>query len=143
MAGQQQAGAAVGDGRGRAAPVRLVTRLIASQAAVAGAIGMTFSRRHIPSIVATAAVVILLCGLAVAAHSGSHAAWVAALGVEGGYAVIGLLWFVTTRYLGGTLFALVIAGVLTHPAVARAFGSGPAPGPEGLADRPLGEPGPG
>lgn len=141
MAGQRQAGVVAGSGR--AGLVRLVTRLIASQAAVAGAIGVFFSRRQVPSIVATVLVVILLCGLAVAARTGSHAAWVAALSAEGGYFAIGLLRFVTTRYLGGTLFALVIAGVLIHPAVARAFGSAPQPGPEPLADNPLSEPGQG
>jgi hypothetical protein len=37
----------------------------------------------------------------------------------------------------GTLFAIITAGVLIHPAVARAYGSGPRPAEPGL-----GEPGP-
>jgi hypothetical protein len=107
--------------------VRLVTRLLVAQAAVAGAIGLFFTRRHLPSIVVTLLVVAVLAALAVAARTGSHVAWVAMLSVEGVYVLTGLLRFMMARYLGGTLFAIITAGVLLHPAVARAYGSGPRP----------------
>ncbi len=123
--------------------IRLVTRLVTSQAAVAGAIGLFFTRRQLATVLVTLAIVLVLCGLAVLARTGSHAAWVAALSVEGTFVLVGLLRFVTTRYVGGTLFAMITVGVLIHPAVARAFASGPQPGPEALGDNPLGEPGSG
>ena len=125
-----------GDNRG--ALVRLVTRLLVTQAALAGTLGLFFSRRHLPSLLVTLLIVVVLCGLAVAARSGTHAAWVAILSAEGAYILIGLLRFVTAHFVGGTLLAIITAGVLTHPAVARAFGSGPRRASQGL-----GEPDPG
>lgn len=129
-----------GDRRG--ALVRLVTRLLVTQAALAGAIGLFFSRRHLPSLLITLLVVAVLCGLAVAARTGTHAAWVAILGAEGAYIVIGLLSFVTARFVGGTLLGIITAGVLVHPAVARAYGSGPWRASQSQAQG-LGEPDPG
>jgi hypothetical protein len=123
--------------------VRLVTRLIVAQAAVAAAIGLFFSKRHLPSIVFTLAVVALLCGLAAASRTGSHAAWVAALAAESALVLFGVLRFMTARYVGGTLLAIITAAVLIHPAVARAYGSAPQQGGEALAEEPLGETGTG
>jgi len=130
-------------GEQRGALVRLVTRLIVAQAAAAAAIGLFFSKRHLPSILFTLAIVAVLCGLAVAARTGSHAAWVAALATESALVLFGVLRFMTARYVGGTLLAIITAGVLIHPAVARAYGSAPQPGGEPLAEEPLGETGPG
>jgi uncharacterized membrane protein (UPF0136 family) len=128
------AGRAASDGRERGTArerpnelVALVTRLVFAQAAVAGAIGFSYSRRSVPWLVATVMLAIALCGLAVMARSGSHAAWLFAVGVEAVLAAFGLLRFVTARYLGGTLFGLVTLGVLVHPAVVRAFGGLPWP----------------
>lgn len=123
MTGQDMAAGIPGDNR--SALVRLVTRLLVTQAALAGAIGLFFSRRHLPSVLFTLLVVAVLCGLAVAARTGTYAAWVAILSAEGAYILIGLLSFVTARFVGGTLLAMSTAGVLIHPGVARAFGSGP------------------
>lgn len=129
-------------GDNRSALVRLVTRLLVTQAALAGAIGLFFSRRHLPSLLITLLVVVVLCGLAVAARTGTYAAWVAILSAEGAYILIGLLSFVTARFVGGTLLAMITAGVLIHPAVAPAFGPGPRRASQGQAQG-LGEPDPG
>lgn len=40
--------------------------------------------------------------------------------------MFGLIRFIMSRYLGGTLFAMITLGVLLHPAVARAFSGVPA-----------------
>lgn len=127
----------------RSTLIRLVTRLIVAQASVAAAIGLFFSKRHLPSILFTLAIVAVLCGLAVVSRTGSHAAWVAALAAESALVLFGVLRFMTARYVGGTLLAIVIAAVLIHPAVARAYGSAPQQGAEGLAEEPLGETGTG
>jgi hypothetical protein len=37
----------------------------------------------------------------------------------------GVSRFVFARYVGGTLFAVVVAGTLLHPAVARAYSAVP------------------
>lgn len=127
----------------RSALVRLVTRLIVAQAAAAGAIGLFFGKRHLPSILFTLAVVAVLCGLAVASRTGSHAAWLAALAAESALVLFGVLRFMTGRYVGGTLLAIITAAVLIHPAVARAYGSAPEQRGDALAEEPLGETGPG
>jgi hypothetical protein len=114
--------------------VRLVTRLILAQAAAAAAIGLFFSRRHLPSLVITVLVVVALCVLAAVARTGTHAAWVAMLSAEAGYVLVGLFRFMTGWFIGGTLFAIIAAGVLIHPTVARAYGSGPRPAGDGLAE---------
>jgi hypothetical protein len=117
-------------GPGRPAPVRLVTRLVVAQAAVAAAVGLLFSRRHLPSVLITLALVVSLCLLALLVRSGTRAAWVTAVSVEGLFFVYGVSRFVFARYVGGTLFALVVVGTLLHPAVARAYSavSGGMPG---------------
>ena len=123
MTGQDMAAGMPGDNR--SALVRLVSRLLVTQAALAAAIGLFFTRRHLPSVLITLLVVSVLCGLALVARSGTHAVWVAMLAAEGAYILIGLLRFATTSFAGGTLLAIVTAGVLIHPPVAGVFGSGP------------------
>ena len=109
----------------RTAPVRLVSRLVAAQAAAAAAVGLAFSRRHLPSVLVTLALVASLCLLALLVRSGTRGAWLAAVTAEGVFFVYGLSRFVVARYVGGTLFALVVAGTLLHPAVARAYSAVP------------------
>ena len=123
MTGQDMAAGIPGDNR--SALVRLVSRLLVTQAGLAAAIGPFFTRRHLPSVFITLLVVAVLCGLALVARTGTHAVWVAILAAEGAYILIGLLRFATASFAGGTLLAIVTAGVLIHPAVAHAFGSGP------------------
>jgi hypothetical protein len=113
-------------GRSTAAPqVRLVTRLVVAQAAVAALVGLPFSRRHLPSVLITVALVALCCLLALLVRSGTRAAWLVAVGAESVFFVYGVSRFVVARYVGGTLFALIIAGALLHPAVARAYSAVP------------------
>ena len=109
----------------RAAPVRLVTRLVVAQAAAVAAVGLAFSRRHLPSVLITLALVLSLCVLAFLVRSGTRGAWLTALGFESVFFVYGVSRFVFARYVGGTLFAVVVAGALLHPAVARAYSAVP------------------
>jgi len=111
------------------APVRLVTRLVVAQAAAAATVGLAFSRRHLPSVLITLALVVSLVLLALLVRSGTRAAWVTALGVESVFLLYGVSGFVFARYVGGTLFALVVAGTLLHPAVARAYSAVPGGAP--------------
>ena len=119
----------------RAAAVRLVTRLVVAQAAAAAAVGLAFSRRHLPSVLITLALVISLCVLAFLVRSGTRGAWLTAVGFESVFFVYGVSRFVYARYVGGTLFALVVAGTLLHPAVARAYSAVPG----GLPNHERGE----
>ena len=112
-------------GRRAPAPVRLVTRLVVAQAAAAATGSRVFSRRHVPSVLITLALVASLILLALLVRSGTRAAWVTALSVEGAFFVYGVSRFVVARYVGGTLFALIVAGTLLHPAVARAYSAMP------------------
>jgi hypothetical protein len=122
------------------APVRLVTRLVVAQAAAAAAVGLAFSRRHPPSVLITLALVVSLCLIALLVRSGTRAAWLAAVSLESAFFVYGVSRFVVARYVGGTLFAAIVAGTLLHPAVARAYSAVPGalPGHErgevGFAD---------
>jgi hypothetical protein len=109
----------------RSAPVRLVTRLVMAQAAAAAAVGLAFSRRHLPSVLITLVLVASLCLLALLVRSGTRAAWQVAVGAESVFFVYGVSRFVFARYVGGTLFALIVAGTLLHPAVARAYSAVP------------------
>ena len=86
----------------RAAPVRLVTRLVVAQAAAAAAVGLAFSRRHQPSVLITLALVLTLCVLAFLVRSGARGAWLAAVGFESVFFVYGVSRFVVARYVGGT-----------------------------------------
>ena len=124
----------------RPAAVRLVTRLVVAQAAAAAAVGLAFSRRYLPSVLITLALVASLCLLAMLVRSGTRAAWLTAVTFETMFFIYGVSRFVFARYVGGTLFAVVVAGTLLHPAVARAYSAVPGalPGHErgevGFAD---------
>jgi hypothetical protein len=109
----------------RPAPVRLATRLVVAQAAAAAAVGLAFSRRHLPSVLITLALMVSLCLLALLVRSGTRAAWLTAVTLESVFFAYGVSRFVFARYVGGTLFALVVAGTLLHPAVARAYSAVP------------------
>jgi hypothetical protein len=129
----------------RARQVRLVTRLVMAQAAAAAAVGLLFSRRHLPSILITLALVAVCCLLALMVRAGTRGAWLTALTVESVFFLYGLSRFVYARYVGGTLFAVIVVGTLSHPGVARAYGAlpgrlaGPEHGEIGLGEAP-GEP---
>jgi hypothetical protein len=105
--------------------VALVKRLIVTQTGLAAAIGLSYSRRHLPSIIITLMLAAALWALALAVRSGTHAAWILAISSEAVFVLFGLVRFLTSRYVGGTLFAMIIVGVLLHPAVARAFAAAP------------------
>jgi hypothetical protein len=115
--------------------VALAARLIVAQTALAAAIGLSYSRRHLPSILITLMLVAVLWGLVLVVRSGTQAAWVFAIGLESSFILFGLFRFFTSRYLGGTLLAVITFVTLLHPAVARAF-SAPAgrAGEAGLAE---------
>jgi hypothetical protein len=108
--------------------------MIVAQTVSVAAIGLLYSRRHLPSIIFTLTLVAVLWALALLIRSGAHAAWLTAVGVESVYMLFGLYKFTTSRYLGGTLFAIITLAVLARPSVARAFGSQP-----GRADRGFSE----
>jgi ribose/xylose/arabinose/galactoside ABC-type transport system permease subunit len=110
-----------GPGGPRRELVRLVTRLVMAQTVAAAVIGLPFSRRHLPSILITLALVVALAGLALVVRSGTRTAWLVAVGFELAFIGYGLSRFFFARYLGGTLLAIVTAGILAHPAVAGAF----------------------
>jgi hypothetical protein len=129
-------------GRPRPHPlVRLVSRLVAAQAVAAALVGLMFSRR-LSSIFITLSVVVAVCLVALLARTGTRTAWLAMFGFETVYFLFGLSRFVSTRYVGGTLFALIIGCTLIHPAVGRAYDVFPAelsrqePGDMGLGDAP-------
>ena len=117
--------------------VRLVTRLVVAQAIAAAAIGLPFSKRQLSSILITLAMVAALCVLAFLVRSGTKTAWLMAVGFEIAFVGFGLSRFFAARYVGGTLFAIITAGTLLHPAVARAYSVLPSqeqPGELGLGD---------
>jgi hypothetical protein len=116
--------------------VQLATRFITAQAAATAAIGLAYSRRHVPSIIITRMLVAALLGLAALTRSGAHAAWVTAIGFESAFIMFGLIRFFSTRYLGGTLFGIIAMGVLLHPAVARAFSGAPGRSERAFASEP-------
>ena len=105
--------------------VRLVTRLVVAQTAMAAAIGLAFGRRHLPSILITLALVASFCLLALLARSGTRVAWVMIASFEIAFFIYGVSRFIYARYVGGTLFAVVVVGALLHPAVARAYSAVP------------------
>ena len=98
--------------------IRLVTRLLVAQTVAAAVIGLPFSRRHLPSILITLALVAALAALALLVRSGTRVAWLATAGFELAFIGYGLSRFFYARYLGGTLLAILTAGTLAHPAVA-------------------------
>ena len=110
--------------------IRLVTRLVAAQTIAAAAVGLPFSKRQLSSVLITLAMVAALAGLAVLVRSGTKTAWLIAVGFEVVFIGYGLSRFFAARYLGGTLFAIIAAGALVHPAVARAYSVVPLRTPE-------------
>lgn len=122
--------------------VKLVTRLVLAQAGADAAIGLCYSRRHVPSILITLMLVLALLGLAVVARSGTHVAWLITLAAESAFVMFGMVRFITSRYVGGTLLGMITMGVLLHPVVARAYSGIPAGADSGLRTEPaLGEAG--
>jgi hypothetical protein len=101
--------------------IRLVSRLLLAQAGAAAAIGLSYSRRHVPGLVVTIVVAVVVASLAVLIRSGGYAAWLTAVCTESGFVAIGLFRFASARYMGGSLLAIVTLGTLLHPAVAGAF----------------------
>jgi hypothetical protein len=95
--------------------------MLMAQAGASAAIGLGYSRRNGPWLLFTVIAAIVLCALAGIVRSGSHAAWLVAVSVEAGLAAGGLFRFAYTRYMGGSLLAIITLGVLLHPAVAGAF----------------------
>jgi len=110
--------------------IRLVTRLVAAQTIAAAAVGLPFSKRQLSSVLITLAMVAALAGLAILVRSGTKTAWLIAVGFEVAFIGYGLSRFFAARYLGGTLFAIIAAGALLHPAVARAYSVVPLRAPE-------------
>jgi hypothetical protein len=101
--------------------VKLVTRLVVAQAGADAAIGLCYSRRNLPSILITLMLVLAVLALALVARSGTHVAWLVALGAESAFVMFGIVRFITSRYVGGTLLGIIAMGVMLHPAVARAY----------------------
>jgi hypothetical protein len=102
--------------------VELATRFMVAQTVCSAAVGLFYARRHLVSILITLSLVAVLVGLVLLVRTGTHAAWLTAIGLESIYLIFGLYRFATSRYLGGTLLAIVTLGVLAAPSVARAFG---------------------
>ncbi|HEY7145194.1 MAG TPA: hypothetical protein VH637_13195 [Streptosporangiaceae bacterium] len=116
-------------------------RLVIAQAGASAVIGLAFSRGRLSSVLITLMLTAALAGLALLIRSGTQLAWTAAIAAESAFAAFGLVRFITTRYLGGTLLAFIVLGVLLYPAVAAASaGPPPQPGP-GYAEPALTEPG--
>ncbi len=128
---------------GRHELVSLVTRLMVAQAVAAAAVGLPFSRRQLPSILITLALVAAVAVVTALVRNGGHGVWLLAISFESAFVVFGLSRFLVARYLGGTLFGLIALVTLLQPAVARAFAGRTAAesSPEGLeeaAEGPLG-----
>jgi ribose/xylose/arabinose/galactoside ABC-type transport system permease subunit len=102
--------------------VELATRMMVAQTLCSAAVGLFYSRRHLTSIIITLSLVVVLAGLVLLIRTGTHTAWLTAVGLESIYLIFGLYRFATSRYLGGTLLAIITLGVLAAPSVARAFG---------------------
>ena len=112
-----------------------------AQAGLAAAIGLAYGRRQLPSILITLMLLAALSGLAAAARSGTHAAWTIAIAFESAFIACGLVRFITSRYLGGTLLGVIALGVLLHPAVGRAFTASSWRADPGYAEPVMGETG--
>ena len=121
--------------------VELVTRFMVAQTVCSAAVGLFYSRRHLASILITLSLVVVLVGLVLLVRTGTHAAWLTAMGLESIYVIFGLYRFATSRYLGGTLLAIVALG-LPRTAEARAPVHAGRLG-QHLKPRPAGPPGTG
>lgn len=119
--------------------VELATRFMVAQTVCSAAVGLFFSRRHLVSILITLSLVAVLVGLVLLVRTGTHTAWLTAIGLESIYLIFGLYRFATSRYLGGTLLAIVTLGILVAPSVARAFG-GAAERDQGFPESELADP---
>ena len=106
--------------------VRLVTRLLLGQAGAAAAVSLLFSRKSTAVVLTTVMLVAALCVLAALAHTGTQSARTVVFGCEIALIVFGLYRFFFYRYVGGTVFAIVIAAALLHPSVIRAYGGMPS-----------------
>jgi glucan phosphoethanolaminetransferase (alkaline phosphatase superfamily) len=98
-----------------------VRRLMVAQAVMATTISLIFNRRSVPWLVFTLVLAVVVCVLASLVRSGSPGTWTAAVAVESCYVVTGVYHFIFVRYIGGTLFAIIILGTLLSPSAARAF----------------------
>ena len=87
----------------------------------------------------TLTLVAALCGIALVVRSGTQSGWLLAVAAESAVVLFGLFRFATSRYLGGTLFAIITVGTLLHPAVARAFGGLPGRGPQRIGETGIAE----
>ena len=101
--------------------VRVVGRLLVAQAVAGGLVGLAFARRQLPSICITLTLVIAVCLVAMLARTGTRAAWLLTFGFEGVYFLFGLSRFFSARYVGGTLFSLIVVVMLLHSSVTRAY----------------------
>ncbi len=101
--------------------VRVIGRLMVAQAVAGGLVGIAFARRQVPSIFITLTLVVAVCLVAMLARTGTRTAWLVTFGFEGVYFLFGLSRFVSARYVGGTLFSLIILVMMLHPAVTRAY----------------------
>ena len=79
--------------------VGLVTRFMTAQTVCSAAVGLFYSRRHLPSIIITLSLVAVLVGLVLLVRTGTHTAWLTAIGLESIYLIFGLFRFATSRYL--------------------------------------------
>ncbi|MQA96811.1 MAG: hypothetical protein GEV11_20010 [Streptosporangiales bacterium] len=103
--------------------VRLATTLVLAQACMAALTGLPYARRGDGTVPGVLALVLMLLVLVVLLRTGTPAARNTVLLVETVAFLIGAGIFVSGgRWVGGTTFAGVVAGVLLHPAVAAAFG---------------------
>jgi hypothetical protein len=134
-----QATAALAASRAGRPLVDLVTRFMVAQTVCSAAVGLFYSRRHLVSVIITLSLVAVLVGLVLLIRTGTHAAWLTAVGLESIYLIFGLYRFATSRYLGGTLLAIVALGLLAAPSVARAFG-GAAGRDQGFSETELADP---
>ena len=110
-------------GRGRTRSSAWSAGCSSPRPGASAAIGLGYSRRHVPWLVLTIVAAIALCGIAGLARTSSHPAWLVAVSAESGLVALGLFRFAYARYMGGTLLAIAILGTLLHPAVAA-----PSPG---------------
>jgi hypothetical protein len=102
--------------------VRVVSRLMVAQALAGGLVGLAFARRQVPSIFITLSLVVAVCLVAMLARTGTRAAWLVTFAFESVYFLFGLSRFISARYVGGTLFSLIILVMMLHPPVTRAYG---------------------
>lgn len=113
--------------------VRLATILVVAQAGVALLTGLPFAGRDrgsglpaesgLPAVSGVVALALGLLVLAAILRTGTPAARTTVLLVEIVAFLAGAGIFLTGgRWLGGTIFAGAVTGVLLHPAVASAFG---------------------